>query len=1220
MKSKPNRFVAVRGIQLAALSVCLAPGVFAATWQWDGGAGTGNWQSANNWNPNALNPNFNGTFADRLNVNGAQELIYSAAEGVTNYGGATVRGLVIGSGAAGSGTMTITGGTFSSLNATGANQDVIGNNDNNVGILNVSGGTFIGAAGGTNLGLGGGTGRVSTLNVNSGSATVTTLTLNSTAGSVNLVGGTLAVNSIVNTSVGGINSVINFNGGTLKARQSTASFLNTVAFGTARANVRNGGAVIDTNGFDVTIALALSHSNIGGDNATDGGLTKNSAGTLTLSAVPTYTGTTTVNAGTLAYNLSGSYSYGNVISGAGNISKAGSGTVTLTGDNSYAGTTSVTGGTLSLTGSGDINSSSGITLNGATAKLNASSSAAVSPVVTLTQGTLTGSGTVNTVNVGAGTGGIITNNDGVAGNDLAIGTLTLAGGATINLFSNSTSAPLTVTSLVNNSAANQVTLTANNAGGWVNGSTYDIVTYGGGSIGGTGGYNFNKTVNNLTARQFGTWADTGTAITLGISGDTVTWTGAANGNWTTSVVGSPFNWKTTGGLANTDFLASDEVIFDDAGATSAVEILDANVSPSAITFNNSSINYTVSSAGGFGIASGTLTKNGSGTVNLATTNTYTGTTSINGGTLQVSGGSAIANSGLVSIANAAGATFQVSASETIGALSGGGGTGGSVTIDAGQTLTLSSGTQTFAGAISGGGALTISGAVQTLNGALSHGGGISLTTGRLTLGGNNSYTGQTTVSAGAGVIVTANNALGATGAGNETVILGPGGANSGAIGLSGGITYGAGEKVIGAGLSNTAANGAFASVQRGIVQSISGDNTFAGNIEISSAGITRFGTQDGADLTLTGSITRGAGVTGVTVLFRPGISGDWVTVSGSGSNWDSETLIFLTSGNTAAGGVRLGANDALSTIATLRAGGNTTGSGNTLDLNGFNQTIGGLFNSNGTLHITNNAASTNSVLTLNTAADWSTDSITNKTTIEDGLGQVSLVKTGSFTQTLVGTHTYTGQTTVSNGKLVINGNISTSSLVSVASGATLAGSGTVGNTLINGTLAPGNSPGALTVDAGTMQLGAGGNLNWQVYDATGVAGTGYDSVNLINGATLDLSLLGALTPFNINLWSLSGISPDANGDAINFDNTLSYSWTLFASNQAITGFDAGYFNILTASNNGAGGFSNALAGGYFSVSLGDSDTDLVLHYTPVPEPRAVLIGSLGLLALLRRRR
>ena len=73
-------------------------------------------------------------------------------------------------------------------------------------------------------------------------------------------------------------------------------------------------------------------------------------------------------------------------------------------------------------------------------------------------------------------------------------------------------------------------------------------------------------------------------------------------------------------LSQTDFLAGDSVWFDDsvgAGST-AVEILDANVNPAYVKFNNNTKNYTVSSAGGYGIASGIVTKSGTGAVTLNT--------------------------------------------------------------------------------------------------------------------------------------------------------------------------------------------------------------------------------------------------------------------------------------------------------------------------------------------------------------------------------------------------------------------------------------------------------------------------------------------------------------------------------------------------------------------------------------------------------------------------
>ena len=98
--------------------------------------------------------------------------------------------------------------------------------------------------------------------------------------------------------------------------------------------------------------------------------------------------------------------------------------------------------------------------------------------------------------------------------------------------------------------------------------------------------------------------------------------------------------------------------------------------------------------------------------------------------------------------------------------------------------------------------------------------------------------------------------------------------------------------------------------------------------------------------------------------------------------------------------------------------------------------------------------------------------------------------------------------------------------------------------MTGGTLAI-SGAGTLTQNNGAMQLGIGGDYNWQIHDATGAAGTGYDTT----------------------------------------------------------------------------GFTNALDGGAFSVGLADSNTDIVLTFTAVPEPNAAaLLGTLGTLILLRRRR
>jgi autotransporter-associated beta strand protein len=128
-------------------------------------------------------------------------------------------------------------------------------------------------------------------------------------GVVNLNGGVLAA-----TRVGAATSAVqaggtptatfNFNGGTLKARASSATFYQ----GNASAPVlpivsivKIGGAIIDTTNFNISILEPLQHDSTLGGGA-DGGLTKNGTGTLTLGANNTYTGLTVVNNGTLLVN------------------------------------------------------------------------------------------------------------------------------------------------------------------------------------------------------------------------------------------------------------------------------------------------------------------------------------------------------------------------------------------------------------------------------------------------------------------------------------------------------------------------------------------------------------------------------------------------------------------------------------------------------------------------------------------------------------------------------------------------------------------------------------------------------------------------------------------------------------------------------------------------------------------------------------------------------
>jgi len=105
------------------------------------------------------------------------------------------------------------------------------------------------------------------------------------AGTYNLNGGTLVTGTLTK---GTGTAAFNFGGGTLQASGPLSTSLPMT--------LNLGGGTIDTHGSNVALAGAIGGA---------GSLTKAGAGTLTLSGGNTYTGNTTVSAGTLKFYLTG---------------------------------------------------------------------------------------------------------------------------------------------------------------------------------------------------------------------------------------------------------------------------------------------------------------------------------------------------------------------------------------------------------------------------------------------------------------------------------------------------------------------------------------------------------------------------------------------------------------------------------------------------------------------------------------------------------------------------------------------------------------------------------------------------------------------------------------------------------------------------------------------------------------------------------------------------
>jgi fibronectin-binding autotransporter adhesin len=557
--------------------------------------------------------------------------------------------------AAASSVFTQTGGTF---NLTGGGYLYMGNQAAPVQTIAVSGGVFNAAnTGAQYLAI---RGNASITVSGTASATFNNLQIGHPsvggAGTVNLDGGSLTLASMGRNNGTG---TFNFNGGLLRASAASATYFQNLT----RANVRNGGARIDTQAFNTTIAQVLAHSDVGGDAATDGGLTKSGAGILTLtSGANTYTGATTINEGTV-----------DVRTAVGSLPSASA--VTVAGGAAL---------THTLNGATIANSVSG----GGTWTLNVVSGAINNFTLTGTNAGFTGA-----LNIGAGARLIIGSGwTTAAGLPGATAVVQVANGGAVyhTAGSGSMSNPITI----NGDGVAEGAPGPYGALRVDGGSTYTgAVTLGGNArIGGAGGHG--TLTGNVTIGAH--------TLTLNTSNSNLTFTGnltstaagavVKTGNFTTILGGD------NSGLLGTVTVAQSNLFLNSATAASASAAwvvnlgnlantlagnptyslgslggtggsLGNNVGGSAVTYSIGALGTDTTYAGNIvntigGGGTTAITKVGGGSLTLAGANSYTGNTLVSGGTLVISGSTATA--GLI----------QVSSGATLG----GGGSGGLATV------------------------------------------------------------------------------------------------------------------------------------------------------------------------------------------------------------------------------------------------------------------------------------------------------------------------------------------------------------------------------------------------------------------------------------------------------------------------------------------------------------------------------------------------------------
>ena len=847
-----------------------------------------------------------------------------------------------------------------------------------------------------------------------------------------------------------------------------------------------------------------------------------------------------VNNGTLAFNRSDAITPANAISGTGKIVQNGSGSLTLSGSKTFTGGIDVNSGVLRLGGplssvagntftvgpSGTLSFSVGNVLGYATAapansivvqgggvvRNEGANQFNVLPSLTLNGGSLQATGTEAGYSY-ALRGGVTVNGGSntatMSAQGMGLGATTVSG-ATFNVADGSADIDLLVSgTLIDGPSASWPTpqasfLTKTGAGSMVlsGANTYSgTTTISGGTLqvgngGTTGTLGSGNVLNNatLTFNRSDTVAvanvisgtgalqkqGAGTLVLLGAN----TYSGASTVSAGILQVG---NGGTSGALGSGNVINNAGLVFNRSDNISVPAVVEG---------------------------SGTLTKQGAGTIALLGNNTYSGTTTIGGGTLQVGNGGTTGTLGTGDVVNNGNLAFQRGDNIAISTVISG---TGSLAQQGSATLTLAA-NNTYSGntTISGG-------TLQVGNGG---------TTGTL---GTGNVVNNGTLAFNRSDAVTPANAISGTGKlvqnGSGSLTLSGSKTFTGGIDVNGGTLYAAGTLPAVAG--NTLTVGPSATWSFSAADVLGNHSTVPANaIVVQAGGVV---SNDGNNrfnllpaLTLNGGSIR---ANGTHLGYSYALRGN-VTVNG-GANTSTIEAQAVGLGSTALAGATFDVADGAADIDLLVSGTlvngpsaswptpqtsflTKTGAG-TMVLSGANTYSGTTTISGGTLQVGNGGASgtlgSGNVVNNGALAFQRSDNVAISSVIS---GTGALNKQGAATLTLAANNTYSGTTTIGGGTLQVGnggttGTLGTGNIVNNGSLAFHRSDNVTVSGVISGTgsltqqgastltLAANNTyAGSTTISAGTLQVGNGGT--------TGTVGSGA----IVNNGALILNRSDAL--------------------------------------------------------------------------------------------------------------